>query len=557
MKINLFKGGKQREKIFALITLFGIVALFFLNLLLKHVGIYGSVYADMTPEGLYTVSEVMKEECAFIDKLKDGEKEVEIIFCADPDTLMASQMTRVPYMTLLKLDSYLENLSVRTVNIVYNPTAVAEYKTTSLSTVSSTDIIISYGDKYRIINAARLWHSDKAGNTAYNGEYRIASLLVSVTAKNKPKAYFVINHDETYYDKEKPESEMSLETAHLYDLLVERGMDVGLLNLANEDIPDDCVLLIINDPRTDFTVPEDKLDEYSYVSETDKLDRYLVEESGAIMIARDYAKPLRNFDDFLYEWGFDFGTSLVSDEEGSLQNEEGTFTDIIAVYDTDEDSYGYAIYGDFASLSSAPLTLIPNTGYIECSFGDKWSVPEAGTYSTSRNYAPLFYSSSNASAHELSAGGEYTDLDRRGQMHLAAVSSRLELDSYTNENKYSYVFCANSPDFFSSDVLGEHSYANYDVMSSLITNMVRTDGYASIELGGFSKNSKNMYGKILDRSLISETNVYATDKTTNQLVLVHYGLSSGEAIGITAGLMLIPVGIAVAAVIMRIRRKFL
>ena len=80
MKINLFTNRKHRGRIFALITLIGIVALFLLNVLMKHVGLFGSVYLDMTSEGLYTVSEAMKEECAFIDELDDGEKEVKIIF---------------------------------------------------------------------------------------------------------------------------------------------------------------------------------------------------------------------------------------------------------------------------------------------------------------------------------------------------------------------------------------------------------------------------------------------------------------------------------------------
>lgn len=557
MQINLLKNKNHRGKLFALITLLGIVGIFLLNILMKHLGLYGSIYLDMTPEGLYTVSEEMREECAFIDELDDGDKEVRVIFCSDPDTLVASQLTRVPYLSLLKLDFYLDNLTVETVNITYNPTAVAEYKTTSLSTVSPSDIIISYGDKYRILNAASLWYKAGGKYYSYNGEYRLASLLVSVTAVEKPMAYFVTNHEERYYDITAPESEMSLETAYLYDLITERGMDVGYLNLAEQDIPDDCVLLVINNPRLDFAVPGDKLAEYGYESETDKLDRYLVETSGSIMIARDYALTLRNFDDFLYEWGFDFSTSLVSDEGGSLQNEDGTYTDIIGVYDKDEDSYGYSIYGSFASLSSAPMTVIPNTGYVKCSFGDRWSAPEAGTYSSSRNYAPFLYSSPDASAHELSAGGEYTDLDRRGQMHLAAVSTRLELDSFTNENKYSYVFCVNSPDFFSSDVLGEPSYANYDVMSALISNMVRTDGYASIDLGGLSYNSKNMFGKVLWQSVINPNNVFKTDKDTGRRELVWHGLSTGDAIGITVGLMLIPLAITAVAIVVRIRRKFL
>ena len=106
-------------------------------------------------------------------------------------------------------------------------------------------------------------------------------------------------------------------------------------------------------------------------------------------------------------------------------------------------------------------------------------------------------------------------------------------------------------------MLGEPSYANYDMMSSLITNMVRTDGYASIDLGGLSQNSDNMFGKILNKSEISATDTYATDTTTGQKVLVWHGLSSGDAIGITVALMLVPLAVAVTAVVVRIRRKFL
>ena len=558
MKINLLKNRSARGRIIALATVLGIIALFLLNILMKHVGLYGSVYVDMTPEGLYTVSELMREECSFIDELDDGEKEVKITFCSDPDTLTASEITRVPYLMALKLDSYFENLTVETVNVTYNPTAVAEYKTTSLSTVRPSDVIISYGDKYRVVNATGFWRTVSGELYAYAGEYRLASLIISVTAVEKPSAYFVTNHGETYYDEAKKDSEMSLKTAYLYDLLTESGMEVKTLDLEQDEIPEDCVLLIINNPRSDFICDPERFDEYAYVSETEKLDRYLAKGNGSVMITRDYAienGTLKNFDEFLYEWGFSFSTSLVSDEENSLANEEGTYTDLIGVYDTNENSYGYAIYGEYASLSSAPLMVFPNTGYVECSFGDKWSGPEAGTYSTSRNYAPFFYTSPNASAHELGKEGGYTDLDRRGVMHLAAVTTRLELDSYTGTDKYSYVFCANSPDFLSSEVLGEASFANYDILSTLIVNMVRTEDYASIELGGLSQNSKNnMFGKVLWRPEMSQTDVFVQ---ATPPILVWHGLSAGDAIGITVGLMAIPVAVIAAAIYVRLRRRFL
>ena len=76
MKNTLFKGKSKRTRIFTVITLVLIVALLAVNYLLTHVGLHKSVYVDMTPEGLYTLSSAMAEECAFVDKLDetDGDK---------------------------------------------------------------------------------------------------------------------------------------------------------------------------------------------------------------------------------------------------------------------------------------------------------------------------------------------------------------------------------------------------------------------------------------------------------------------------------------------------
>ena len=105
----------------------------------------------------------------------------------------------------------------------------------------------------------------------------MASILMSVTSVNQPAAYFLTGHGETYYDVNAPESENSLATAYLYDLLTERGLQVKTLDLAEEKkVPDDCVLLIINNPTEDFTVDKNQLDSFTYVSYTEMLDQYLM-----------------------------------------------------------------------------------------------------------------------------------------------------------------------------------------------------------------------------------------------------------------------------------------
>ena len=137
-------------------------------------------------------------------------------------------------------------------------------------------------------------------------------------------------------------------------------------------------------------------------------------------------------------------------------------------------------------------------------------------------------------------------LVNRGTMTLPATSTRIYLDSHTAENQYSYLFCTNSPSFFSSDVLGNLSYANYDVVSSLVENIARIDDYASIDLGGISGNSANVGGKPL-----SDLKLYPTGTEDKKPVV------SSVITRTTVFVMLVPVAIAISGIVVFIRRKFL
>lgn len=551
MEKNILKAKKQQSKIIAIVSALAIVLVFGLNLLLTYVGLERQVYVDTSYEGLYTLSDLMKEECSFVDEELSGEEKVKITFCSDPDTLVKYDITRTVYFMALQLANTFENIEVETVNVAYNPTAVSKYKPTSLSEIVSGDVIISYGSRYRVVSTNNFWISMSGEIIAFNGEYKMASFIKSVTAVDRPKAYFVTGHGETVYDSSNPTSSDNVGAAALQDLLTDRGLETALINLSEVDrIPDDCVLLIINNPREDYVADGSLLDQFGYVSETEKIDRFLVEGYGSVMVAKDYAITLPNLEDFLYEWGFDFSTSRVKDETAYIADEDNSYTSILGAYDTDTDSYGYAIYGDLASVASAPSTVFSNTGYITCSFGEQLNMSEAGTHSVTKSYAPFLYSSGDAKAHEKSDSG-YTLLENEGVMDLSAVTTRLELDNYTGEYKYSYIFCANSADFLGNDVLYNASFSNYEVMSALTENMIRSDEYASIELGSTSANSSNQGGKLL-----LDTTMYAADYYEGD-VFVAKGLSSKTVTFYTVLIMLVPAVIGAFGIAVRIRRRFL
>ena len=550
MKKSIFSS-KARPKLFALISAAAVALTLVLNLLLTYVGLDKTVFVDMTPEGLYTVTDRLAEELAFVDEKLSGE--VKIIFCADPDTLMESENSRLTYVMAKKLDNLFDNITTEAVNVVYKPTAVDAYRTTALTKITSRNVIIAYGDRYRIVGLDNFWVSSGDKMFAYNGEYKLASIIKSVTATERPKAYFVTDHGETYYDVDNKSAEHSEKSLELYNLLSDRGLEVCTLSLSSVDkIPDDCELLIINNPRFDFVDTFESEDErleaessIGFISQTEKLDRYLTTGYGSIMIAKDYALTLPVLESFLYEWGFDFVDAKVSDETSYLDNEAGDYTTVVGKYDTNENSYAYAIYGDYASLSSSPAMVFTNTGYITSSFGVGTTTPEPGTYAVTRNYDPFFYSSKGAVAYK--DGNPYV---KDEALHLAAVSTRLEINTVTAEYKYSYIMCAASADFFSNELLGEASYANFDIMSALTDNMARSDEYASQDLGGTSLNSEKLGGKQL-----VDTAIYSTEDTSSETEKAL--ISSGEQIGFTVVAMLAPLALAIFGIVICVKRRFL
>ena len=567
--MNLFKIKSKRAAVFSVITASVIVILLILNLLLTYFGGTNNGYLDLTPEGLYTVTDAMMKEISFVDELgkADGDKTVKVTFCTDPDYLTSSLTTRPTYFMALELSNSLENFEVETVNITQNPTALSMFRPTSLAEINPTDVVVSYGDRYRIVNASNFWTTDTEDDRttnyfAYNGEYKLATLIKSVTSIEQPKAYFLTDHGETYYDAKNPESENSRNAAYLNDLLRDRGLTTELLNLgAVAAIPDDCALLIINNPRLDFTTNSDRYDEFGYVSDTEKIDKYLTRNQGAVMVMKDYALPLPVLEDFLHEWGFDFSTSQVRDPEASIADENNTNSTIISVYETEEDSYANAIYEDFANVSSSPTTVFTNTGYITSSLGYEEGKREPGAPDTVKRYASFLKSSETASAYFANEDGSYLgssiiDSDL-GSFDLAAVTVREAFDTVKNEYSHSYVFCSASAEFLSNSLLGNSSYANFDIVSALVNNITRTDIYASIELGGTSLNSSSYGGKQLVETDLSEedTMVYSSDATS--VVRVNKGLSSGMKVTYTLIAAILPVSLLTLGVIVCIRRRFL
>ena len=560
MKRTLFSGKSTRTKIYTAITLVGICLLLCLNLGLSYLFSRHLLVTDLTPEEFYTLSDTMEEVChELLDPDENGNaKEIKITFCTDPDYLIGNDKYRATYFMALNLQRKFKNVTVKTVNVSLNPTAVSMYRTTSRDTISASDMIVSYGAKYRIADITGFWtvDSETEETFSYNGEYRMASILASLTAIDQPVAYFSTDHGETYYDPANPDSENSKAMGTLADLLTERGLKIATIDISKADrIPDDCVLLIINDPKIDFSYDDSRLDEFSYVSDTEKLDRYLVKDYGSIIVNKSHEIDLPVLEGFLSEWGIAFGDEQVYDPDNSLffsADSEPDGSVFTGVYDADEENFGSAYYGSYASLTSAPKMVFKNTGYLYCSFDNGDVLYEHGNKQGTRNYTPFIGTSVNAYNYI----GDTTITDT-GEKALVAAGVRSNLDAVTAERVYSYLFCTNSSDFFSNELLGNPSYANYDVMASVISNISRTDKYATTDLGGLTSNSASVGGKRCVSTELSNSPIDILSADLKEIIDTKKGISNGEIIAFTVMVMLVPVAILSVGIVVFIKRKFL
>ena len=115
----------------------------------------------------------------------------------------------------------------------------------------------------------------------------------------------------------------------------------------------------------------------------------------------------------------------------------------------------------------------------------------------------------------------------------------------------------NSKDSFSSELLGNPAYANYDILASVVSNVSRTEKYATIELGGLSYNSPSFGGKQTLSTTLSETptKVYSWD--AKEVIKYNKGLSGTAIVLYTIIVMSIPTAVLVGGIVVFIKRKYL
>lgn len=518
---------------------------------------------DLTPEGLYTLSDKMIETCSALNG------DATILFCADPDRLLDNYEMRYVYIMAKQLEKKTGHVRVETCNLRRDPTAVNAYKASSAVTISENDIIVTSGGRYRIAGASTFWAvgedskkggdgGDKTEYYSFNGEYKMATLLLSVTQVSDPVVAFTYGHGETVYVPEERRGEVpagALEASDddkssFYYLLVNAGLRVEYINPDTDDVPEKCLLVIMDGPTRDFSVGD--IYSVSDVTPLTRLHTYLSDRLGALMLFKDPGAVLPNLEDFAADWGISYrdGYYLRETPGNALSDAENTGRRIFARLSDDKTNVARNVYADILDLGTVPRTVVADSGIVSGS----WKHDGIGGSSTTQvaGYYGDFFSTSDGARPVRIADGT---VGEAGTYAMAGLAVRSRLDTTENVRYNSYFFGAASTALTSNAYLNNRAYCNADLLFTTVRFIARTDAYASMELGGTSLNSPIPGGKVLKTVKLEKTGNTKYDKE---------GLKDGyypavdRAVQVTWGLLLTLLPVAAAATvgtILLVRRK--
>ena len=269
-------------------------------------------YADMTAEKLYNITDASR---ALLDPYRDKtDFAVKIIFCMDPDKLDESQESKLVHNMAKQFALEYDYITVDYIDIVKYPALSDPYKTTTETTVKTTDVIIENGSDFRkfSLEAFYTFSEDSGDVFALNAEYKITSAILQM-AGDRPIAYFTTGHGET------------VDGTMIYQMFEDAGFDTRQIDLSKEDMDSSAKVIVINNPRTDFLGFKDSINEIA------KIDG-LLDNYGNLMVFVDATvRELPELEEFLAEWGIGFQRSLIRDYSNSLSVDG---TELVAEYTT-------------------------------------------------------------------------------------------------------------------------------------------------------------------------------------------------------------------------------
>lgn len=284
-KLNFDKKTLKYGSASVILAILFIALVFALNLVVTSLTERFNLFVDLTEEQLYEISDASH---ALLEDI--GDDEIRFIFFTPLDELDENEYAKSVKTLALEYEAKYKNVKIEYIDMLKNPSAVAKYRRDY--DLSATTIVVESPKRHTAFDMSECFVYTEDENGAYqyyafNGEYRFTSAMIKVTREEMPRALFVTNHSETV-------------PVELKALLADAGFVVENIDLSQNEIPEDTKLVVINDPKKDFTGIES---EESGTSEITRLSRYLENGGNVMLFVGPDTPELRNIDELSSSWG--------------------------------------------------------------------------------------------------------------------------------------------------------------------------------------------------------------------------------------------------------------
>lgn len=252
---------------------------------------------DLTSKGAFQLSETS------IKLAQNVKKDLKITFLDDKQSYRSKASSNTYYAQVMAIaeeyGKYNNKISAEYVSIVDNPNLENKYPQ---ETLSADNIIVSCGDKYRILDQydifnVKSYYSTYSYITSSKAEEAFDGAILAVTSTESTKLAIV-------------EDNSTEDFTYFKNILEQNNYELVSVKLEQEDIPKDAKMLIVFTPEKDFSKTAAK-----------KIRTYLEnnKEYGKNMLyipsSKTYKTP--NLDEVLSDWGITVGDGLAYELESS------------------------------------------------------------------------------------------------------------------------------------------------------------------------------------------------------------------------------------------------
>ncbi len=286
-----------------------VAAMVFFNMGVSYLTDRFYLKADMTPTGVYEISDTTKI------LLENLDMDIRVHILLSEDDVVNSTYYNVANEFLKRYRSLSNNrISIDYIDIYKNPAFLNNYKATD-ETITSGSFIIESDLRYKVLKLSDLYKlSTTLDQQTYemsqyvsgiDADQTLATAVQYVTSQDLPTVVFLNGHNEQY-------------GTTFTSLFTNSNYGYDECNLLFDEIPNDAAIVVVGMPSADYT---------SY--EVDKLDAYMKSGGNVILFTGVSAVETPNLDEWLEEWGIGVRNQMVLDSQRALYSQMNIVADIV------------------------------------------------------------------------------------------------------------------------------------------------------------------------------------------------------------------------------------